>query len=94
MAGYLDNYISANLKLMYKNPSKPYFVFSDINTRYSIMKDSKFKINSLPMLSNASNELLYHNYTDISIGVDFKNLRVSISHVGNYATATAILELK
>ena len=27
-------------------------------------------------------------------GVDFKNLRVSISHVGNYATATAILELK
>ena len=25
---------------------------------------------------------------------DFENLRVSISHVGNYATATAILELK
>ena len=27
-------------------------------------------------------------------GIDFENLRVSISHVGNYATATAILELK
>ena len=27
-------------------------------------------------------------------GFEFENLRISISHAGNYATATAILELK